>query len=157
MMDDERDENPDEDHRRHLDAVEVPEKRYFNPLSTYMKMIAMIVVGYGSFYIFGYPALITIILFFLVSLGQETFQILKRYSYPLARRGAIFNLVQSTVAFIILAINGFWINQYNQILIFPQIENLTLLCPLFVVMGVFGNGNIIRMFRPDVVREESLM
>ncbi|TXT55728.1 MAG: conserved membrane protein of unknown function [Candidatus Thorarchaeota archaeon] len=148
-MDDERNEDREEELRKSLDDLEPSEKRYFNPLVTYLKMIMMIFVGYGSFYILGYPALITVVLIFLINLGRETHYILQRYSYPLARRGAIFNMIQSLAAFLILAINGYFIQQYGQILILPQIENLTLVCPLFVMVAIFGNANIIRMFRPD--------
>ena len=119
----------------------------FNPMSGCVGLIVLIVLGYGLSVFFGYPALVSVMLFGLVLLYRETLFILKHYSYGFARKGAYFNAGLSSLFFIILFINSYSIIQTGLPLILPEIDQFTLACPLFIVLGLHGTTNIRRMYK----------
>jgi hypothetical protein len=90
-----------------------------------------------------------------VNLLRSTWEILSSYSYGFVRKAAYFNAGQSLVYLIVLAINGFTITQSGVPLILPEIEGLTLICPLLIVAALFGTTNILQMYVPDLKRVTS--
>ncbi|MGY5853219.1 MAG: hypothetical protein RTU92_06600 [Candidatus Thorarchaeota archaeon] len=121
-------------------------RRPFNPMVSYVEMVALIGAGYGLLMVFSYAGLVAVMLFALILLYRETLYILKHMIYGFARKAAYFNAGHSTAYFIILLVNSYTIMQFGTPLILPEIEQLTFLSPLFVVMGVFGTANIRRMY-----------
>ncbi len=119
----------------------------FNPMHSYVEMIILIGAGYGLTGLFGYSALIAVMLFGLVLLYRETLFVLKHYTYGFARKAAYFNAGHSSIYFVILFINSYAITQTGIPYILPEFDQLTLLCPLFIVMGFYGSANIRRMYQ----------
>ena len=125
-------------------------RRDFNPMPFYFRTAIIILFCYFVFYAFGYQLLIMFMLLIEVNLLRRTWEILSSYSYGFARKAAYFNAGQSIVYFIILAINGFAIAQSGVPLILPEIEGLTLICPLLIAAALFGTTNILQMYVPDM-------
>ena len=132
-----------------------PVRRDFNPMPFYYRTAIMILISYFVFYAFGYPLLIMFMLLIEVNLLRRTWEILSSYSYGFVRKAAYFNAGQSIVYLIILAINGFAIAQSGVPLILPEIEGLTLICPLLITAALFGTTNILQMYVPDLKRATS--
>ena len=65
-------------------------RRPFNPMISYVEMVALLGVGYGSLMIFSYPGLVAVMLFSLVLLYRETHSILNTMIYSFARKAAYF-------------------------------------------------------------------
>jgi hypothetical protein len=124
-------------------------RKTFNPMITYVYAAAAIFISYSIFYMLGYPALIASMLVLIVYLFRETQYIMKRYSISFIRKAAYINVGHAFIYFVILAINGFWIEQNGVLLLLPEIPFLTQWAPLFVCLGVFGIMNIKRMYAPD--------
>ena len=127
-----------------------PGRRNFNPMAVYFRIAIMILISYFLFYVFGYTLLIMFMVLIEVNILRDTKEILSSYSYGFARKAAYFNAGQSLVYLIVLAINGFTINQSGVPLILPEIEGLTLLCPLLIAAALFGTTNIRKMYVPDL-------
>ncbi len=124
-------------------------RRPFNPMVTYVYVAAGIFVSYSTFYMLGYEALIVVILFFVIRVMHETSYILRNIRYGLARKAAYFNAGLAIACFVILVVNAYWIMHFDVPLILPEIEGLTLACPLFVMTSVFGSRNIRLMYSPE--------
>jgi len=127
-----------------------PMRRDFNPMTYYFRTVIIILISYFLFYAFGYPFLITFMLLLEVNLLRDTREILSSYSYGFVRKAAYFNAGLSLVCLIILAINGFTITQSGVPLILPEIEGLTLICPLLIAAALYGITNIQNMYVPDL-------
>ena len=127
-----------------------PERRNFNPMAVYFSTAIMILISYFLFYVFGYSLLIMFMLLIEVNILRNTREILSSYSYGFARKAAYFNAGQSVVYLIVLAVNGYAITQSGVPLILPEIEGLTLLCPLLIAAALFGTTNIRKMYVPDL-------
>jgi len=127
-----------------------PARRNFNPMAVYFRTAIMILISYFLFYIFGYALLIMFMLLIEVNILRDTRDILSSYSYSFARKGAYFNAGQSVVYLVVLAVNGFAITQTSVPFILPEIEGLTLLCPLLIAAALYGNTNIRKMYVPDL-------
>ncbi len=127
-----------------------PVRRNFNPMAVYFRVAIMILISYFLFYGFGYSLLIMFMLLIEVNILRDTREILSSYSYGFARKAAYFNAGQSVVYLIILAVNGFTITQSGVPLFLPEIEGLTLLCPLLIAAALFGTTNIRKMYVPDL-------
>ncbi len=127
-----------------------PVQRNFNPMAVYFRIAIMILISYFLFYTFGYALLIMFMLLIEVNILRDTSEILSCYSYGFARNGAYFNAGQSVVCLIVLAVNGFSITQSGVPFILPEIEGLTLLCPLLIAAALYGNTNIRKMYVPDL-------
>jgi hypothetical protein len=125
-------------------------KRDFNPMPFYFRTVMVILISYFVFYAFGYSLLIMFMLLIEVNLLRSTWEILSSYSYGFVRKAAYFNAGQSLVYVIILAVNGFTITQSGVPLILPEIEGLTLICPLLIMAALFGTTNILQMYVPDL-------
>ena len=122
-------------------------RKPFNPMISYVEMVVLIGVGYGLTGFFGFSAMLAVMLFGLVLLYRETLFVLNHYTYGFARKAAYFNAGHSSIYFVILFINSYTITQSGVPLILPQIPGLTLICPLFIVMGLYGSANIRRMYQ----------
>ena len=122
-------------------------RKPFNPMISYVEMVVLIGVGYGLTGFFGFSAMIAVMLFGLVLLYKETLYVLNHYTYGFARKAAYFNAGHSSIYFVILFVNSYTITQSGIPLILPQIPGLTLICPLFIVMGLYGSANIRRMYQ----------
>ena len=122
-------------------------RKPFNPMLSYIEMVILIGVGYGLTGLFGFSAMIAVMLFGLVLLYRETLFVLNHYTYGFARKAAYFNAGHSSIYFVILFVNSYAITQSGIPLILPQIPGLTLICPLFIVMGLYGSANIRRMYQ----------
>ena len=127
-----------------------PVRRNFNPMAVYFRVAIMILISYFLFYGFGYSLLIMFMLLIEVNILRDTREILSSYSYGFARKAAYFNAGQSVVYLIILAVNGFTITQSGVPLFLPEIEGLTLLCPLLIAAALFCTTNIRKMYVPDL-------
>ncbi len=125
-------------------------RRDFNPMPFYFRTAIIILICYFVFYAFGYQLLIMFMLLIEVNLLRRTWEILSSYSYGFARKAAYFNAGQSIVYFVVLAINGFAITQNGVPLILPEIDGLTLICPLLIAAALFGTTNILQMYVPDL-------
>ncbi|NHJ13380.1 MAG: hypothetical protein EAX95_06865 [Candidatus Thorarchaeota archaeon] len=126
-----------------------PKRKPFNPMVTYIYVAAAIFITYSIFYTFGYPALIVSMLILIVYLFRETQFIRRRYSVSFIRKAAYINMGHAFIYFVLLAINGFWVLQYGEIVLLREIPFLTQWAPLFVCLGVFGITNIKQMYMPD--------
>jgi len=124
-------------------------RRSFNPMTTYVYVAAGIFVSYSTFYMFGYEALIIVLLFFVVRIMHETHYILRNIHYGLARKAAYFNAGLAVACFVILVINAYWIMHFDTPLILPEADGLTLSCPLFIMTSVFGSRNVRLMYSPE--------
>ena len=122
-------------------------RKPFNPMISYVEMVVLIGVGYGLTGFFGFSAMLAVMLFGLVLLYKETLYVLNHYTYGFARKAAYFNAGHSSIYFVILFVNSYTITQSGIPLILPQIPGLTLICPLFIVMGLYGSANIRRMYQ----------
>jgi hypothetical protein len=129
------------------DRVDV--RRDFNPMITWVYMCAALGLIYGAGAIGGSPFLIITTLFFVVWIVREAVFILKGLKGGLPRKATYFNVFHAMSWFVVLVVNLFTIEQLGFQLILPQIENLTLLSPLFVCTGVFGITNIRLMYLPN--------
>ena len=125
-------------------------RRNFNPMAVYFRITIMILISYFLFYVFGYALLIMFMLLIEVNILRDTREILSSHSYGFVRKGAYFNAGQSVVYILVLAVNGFTITQSGVPLILPEIEGLTLLCPLLIAAALFGTTNIRKMYVPDL-------
>ncbi len=114
----------------------------FNPMSNYFAIVAGIVISYILFFVFGYPALIIAVLFFVVQVVRETVEILDKKAGGFLRKAAYFNAGLTLVCFGILAINGYVIFRGSTPPILPEIANLTLLSPLLILTALYGSKNI---------------
>jgi len=127
-----------------------PMQRNFNPMPFYFRTAIVILISYLVFYAFGYQLLIMFMLLIEVNLLRGTREILSSYSYGFVRKAAYFNAGQSLLYLIVLAINGFAITQSGVPLVLPEIEGLTLICPLLIMAALFGTTNILQMYVPDL-------
>ena len=135
-------EQPEVEHKEKNEPVKKP----FNPLSTYIYVVASIFAAYTLLYLFGYIILTVFMLFFVVNLTNDTSYILSNYPYSFVRKVAYFNIANAVISFIILAVNSFTFYQYGVHVILPEFDTLTFLCPLFILMGVFGSINLKKMY-----------
>ncbi len=150
MLSDIESTNDEMDSTEDSEKSKKPVRRNFNPMAVYFRAAIMILISYFLFYGFGYSLLIMFMLLIEVYILRDTREILSSYSYGFARKAAYFNAGQSVVYLIILAVNGFTITQSGVPLFLPEIEGLTLLCPLLIVAALFGTTNIRKMYVPDL-------
>jgi hypothetical protein len=141
---------PDSTEPKKEESKEAPVayRRNFNPMKTYFEMAIGIFGAYILLYALGMEFLIMFMLFVLVYIFRETKFILDNYDYGFARKAAVFNAFHSTAWFVVLAINGYTILQFGAPLILPEIDVLTTLSPLFILMAIFGLRNISSMYAP---------
>jgi hypothetical protein len=125
------------------------DRRHFNPMKTYIEMAMGIFVTYTILFLVGIELVIMFMLFLVVFIYRETLYVRNNYTYGFVRKVAYFNALHSTVWFLFLAINGYFILQTGSPIFFPQIPNLTELSPLFVLMAVFGSRNLVQMYAPS--------
>lgn len=123
-------------------------RRSFNPMTTWIYMCAAIAIIYASGWIGGYPLMIVVTLFLLIWLFSEGYLLLKTLTLSFARKATYINVFHALAWFILFLINTYWFTQYSVYLILPEIDNLTMLAPLFVCTGVFGITNIKNMYKP---------
>jgi hypothetical protein len=127
---------------------ERPRARPFNPLVNYVYYLMVVAVAFAVQWLLGYPAVIALMMYFVIVLIRETHHIVKTYEYSLARKAAVINLVYSLTFFVILAVNGIAIAQGYGAVIWPSFADLTSWTPLFIMGGTFGVANIKRMYGP---------
>ena len=125
-----------------------PPIRGFNPLVNYLFYTIVALAAYLLYWSIGYPAVIALMMFFVIRLMRDTLHVAKTYEYKFARQASVINLIYSMVFFIILVINGLAINQQLGPVIFPEWIDLTSWTPLFIMGGVFGMMNIKKMWGP---------
>jgi hypothetical protein len=123
--------------------------RNFNPLSTYVVYLALVLVGYVLFWTFHYPALIAFTMMFVIIIIRDTVHIVRTYEISFARKAAVINLIYSLIFFVILVVNGIAITQGLTPVIWPEQGELAAWSPMFVLGGVFGIANIKRMYGPE--------
>lgn len=126
-----------------------PEGQPFNPLVNYVYYLAVVAAAFVLFYLFGYPAVIALMMYFVIVLIRETRHVLRTYDYKFAKQAAVVNLVYSFTFFIILVVNGLMLAQGMAPLIWPEFSDLTSWTPLFIMGGIFGISNIKRMYGPS--------
>jgi hypothetical protein len=125
-----------------------PPVRPFNPLMNYVFFTVVVIASYILYYFIGIPAVIALMLFFVVRLIRDTLTVVKTYEYKFARQAAVVNLVFSMVFFIILVVNGIAISQTGTPVFLTDFPDLTSWTPLLIMGGVFGISNIKRMWAP---------
>jgi hypothetical protein len=125
-----------------------PPVRAFNPLVNYLFYTAAVVIAYVLFYFLGYPAVIAMMLFFVIQLIRDTDHIVRTYEYKFAKQAAVVNLAYSLTFFIILVVNGLAIAQTGTPIFLTDFSDLTSWTPIFIMGGVFGMSNIKRMWGP---------
>ncbi|MFW9843381.1 MAG: hypothetical protein ACFFEV_02275 [Candidatus Thorarchaeota archaeon] len=125
-----------------------PPIRNFNPLVNYLFYTIAVLGAYILYWGLGYPAVIALMMFFVIRLIRDTVHVNRTYEYKFARQASIINLIYSMTFFIILIVNGLAIAQQLDPLIFPEFLDLTSWTPLFIMGGVFGMANIKRMWGP---------
>jgi len=125
-----------------------PPVRPFNPLVNYLFYTIAILTSYILYYFLGFPAVIALMLFFVIQLIRDTMTVVKTYEYKFARQAAVVNLVYSIVFFTILVINGLAIAQTGVPIFLADFSDLTSWTPIFIMGGVFGMANIKRMWGP---------
>lgn len=125
-----------------------PPVRVFNPLVNYLFYTIAILVAYILYYFLGFPALITMMLFFVIRLVRDTTHVVKTYEYKFARQAAVANLVYSMTFFVILVVNGLAFSQFGEPIFLTDFRDLTSWTPIFIMGGVFGMSNIKRMWGP---------
>ncbi|TFF95902.1 hypothetical protein EU546_02480 [Candidatus Thorarchaeota archaeon] len=125
-----------------------PEARPFNPLVNYVYYLMVVAVALAVQWLFGYPAVIALMMYFVIVLVRETRHIIRTYDYSFARKAAVINLIYSLTFFIILSVNGIAIAQGYGAVIWPDFADLTSWSPLFIMGGIFGVANIKRMYGP---------
>jgi hypothetical protein len=125
-----------------------PPTRAFNPLVNYLFYTVAVVIAYVLFYFLGYPAVIAMMLFFVIQLIRDTNHIVRTYEYKFAKQAAVVNLGYSLTFFIILVVNGLAIAQTGNPVFLTDFYDLTSWTPIFIMGGVFGMANIKRMWGP---------
>jgi len=125
-----------------------PPIRGFNPLVNYVFYTAAVLVAYILYWAVGYPAVIAMMMFFVIRLMRDTIHVYRTYEYKFAGQASVVNLVYSMTFFVILVINGLAITQQMPPVIFPEWVDLTSWTPLFIIGGVFGMMNIKKMWGP---------
>jgi hypothetical protein len=125
-----------------------PPMRGFNPLVNYLFYTIAIVIAYVLFWGLGYPAVIAMMMFFVIRLTRDTIHVYNTYEYKFAGQASVVNLIYSMTFFIVLVVNGFAISQQMPPVILPEFYDLTSWTPLFIMGGVFGMMNIKKMWGP---------
>lgn len=125
-----------------------PESRAFNPLVNYVYYLMVVASAFAVQWLFGYPAVIALMMYFVIVLVRETRHIVMTYNYSFARKAAVLNLIYSLTFFVILAVNGIALAQGHDAVIWPEFADLTSWTPLFIMGGIFGVFNIKRMYGP---------
>jgi len=125
-----------------------PPVRAFNPLVNYLFYTVAVLIAYVLYYFIGYPAVITMMLFFVIRLFRDSINVVKTYEYKFARQAAVVNLVYSLTFFAILVVNGLAIAQTGVPIFLTEFSDLTSWTPIFIMGGVFGMSNIKRMWGP---------
>ena len=125
-----------------------PPVRPFNPLVNYVFYAAAVLVAYVLFWALGYPAVIIMMLFFVIRLARDTIHDNRTYEYKFARQASVVNLIYSAVFFVVLFVNGLALSQQLDPPILPGFMDITSWTPLFILGGVFGMSNIKRMWGP---------
>ncbi|TFH08201.1 MAG: hypothetical protein E4H14_06895 [Candidatus Thorarchaeota archaeon] len=125
-----------------------PPIRGFNPLVNYLFYTVAVLVAFVLNWALGYPAVIAMMLFFVIRLIRDTVHVYNTYEYKFAGQAAIVNLIYSMIFFIILVVNGLAISQQMAPIILPDFLDLTSWTPLFIMGGVFGMMNIKKMWGP---------
>ena len=125
-----------------------PPIRGFNPLVNYVFYLAAVLVAYVLYWSVGYPAVIAMMMFFVIRLIRDTIHVYRTYEYKFAGQASVINLIYSMTFFLILVINGLAITQQMAPVIFPDYIDLTSWTPLFIMGGVFGMMNIKKMWGP---------
>ncbi|MGY5859257.1 MAG: hypothetical protein RTU63_07800 [Candidatus Thorarchaeota archaeon] len=126
-----------------------PPIRGFNPLVNYLFYTVIVLVAYILYWAVGYPAVITLMMFFVIRLTRDTIHVYRTYEYKFAGQASVVNLIYSMTFFVILVINGLAISQQMGPVIFPDWVDLTSWTPLFIMGGVFGMMNIKKMWGPE--------
>ena len=125
-----------------------PPIRGFNPLVNYIFYTVAVLGAYFLYWAMGYPAVIAMMMFFVIRLIRDTIHVNRTYEYKFARQASVINLLYSMTFFVILVVNGLAISQELGPLIFPDFLDLTSWTPLFIMGGVFGMANIKKMWGP---------
>ena len=120
----------------------------FNPLVNYLFYAIAVLAAYILFWMLGYPAVIAMMMFFVIRLIRDTIHVNRTYEYKFARQASVINLIYSMTFFVILIINGLALSQQLDPLILPDFVELTTWTPLFIMGGVFGMANIKKMWGP---------
>jgi hypothetical protein len=114
----------------------------------YLFYTIAVLVAYMLYYFLGFPAVIALMLFFVIRLIRDTMTVVKTYEYKFARQAAVANLVYSLTFFLILVVNGLAISQSGLPIFLSDFQDLTSWTPIFIMGGVFGMSNIKRMWGP---------
>ena len=125
-----------------------PPIRGFNPLVNYLFYTVAVLIAYVLYWAVGYPAVIAMMMFFVIRLVRDTVHVYRTYEYKFAGQASIVNLIYSMTFFIILVVNGMAITQQLGPVILPEWVDLTSWTPLFIMGGVFGMMNIKKMWGP---------
>ncbi|NWF95534.1 MAG: hypothetical protein HXY34_05290 [Candidatus Thorarchaeota archaeon] len=125
------------------------ERLPFNPMFNYVYLAIAIVITYGSYSLAGLEALLIAATFFMVLLLRETAQVLNTIEYGFARKASYYNAGVGLSCFVVLVLNSYWIIQFGLPLVLPQFDGLTLICPVFILMSLFGCRNIRMMYAPS--------
>jgi len=125
-----------------------PPVRPFNPLVNYLFYTIAVLVAYMLYYFIGFPAVIALMLFFVIRLFRDTVTVVQTYEYKFARQAAVVNLIYSVAFFLILVVNGLAISQSGIPIFLSDFQDLTSWTPIFIMGGVFGMSNIKRMWGP---------
>ena len=88
-----------------------PPTRGFNPLVNYLFYTIAVVIAYVLYWGLGYPAVIAMMMFFVIRLIRDTIHVYRTYEYKFAGQASIVNLIFSMTFFIILVVNGLAISQ----------------------------------------------
>lgn len=123
----------------------------FNPLVNYLFYTIAVLAAYILYWMLGYPAVIAMMMFFVIRLIRDTIHVNRTYEYKFARQASVINLVYSMTFFVILVINGLALSQQLNAVILPDFVELTSWTPLFIMGGVFGMANIKKMWGPRPV------
>jgi hypothetical protein len=143
------DNTPDPPQTEHESKSTRPPDRPFNPLVNYLFFAAAVLAAYVLYYYIGFPAVIALMLFFVIRLIRDALIVVKTYEYKFARQAAVANLVFSMTFFMILVVNGIAISQTGIPIFLADFQDLTSWTPIFILGGVFGMSNIKRMWGPQ--------
>ncbi len=123
--------------------------RYFNPMVTWIYLIAVLAIIYSIGYIIGMLYMIAATLFLLVWLFREVIYLLRVLENRFGRIATYFNIIHSTAWFVFFVINAYYYELHGVYLLFPEFTGLTMLAPLFVATAMFGLINIRKMYLPE--------
>ena len=76
-----------------------PPTRGFNPLVNYVFYTIAVLGAYILYWALGYPAVIAMMMFFVIRLTRDTIHVYRTYEYKFAGQASVVNLIYSMTFF----------------------------------------------------------